>query len=208
MTNGNSLYLRPSFKTLSVDSRGFRRLAWLALIVCIRNKYLEAHMTTGHDIAMALRAAYMTFHRQADAHLSRKGVTADQFVLLAALADGDAVSQQNLVRRLSSDPNTVRAMLVLLEGRGFVVRQRDPTDRRLRSVALTAKGRRAFEKLRVASEPLRARLVATFRRDEVAALLAFLDRIATVMGQPAASRSGARGASAASARTAGGTRRQ
>ena len=39
-------------------------------------------------------------------------MTADQFVLLSALADADGVTQQELVRRVSSDPNTVRAMLL------------------------------------------------------------------------------------------------
>ena len=56
---------------------------------------------------MALRTAYLTFHRQADALFAGRGVTADQFVLLAALAEGDAVTQQDLVRRVSSDPNAV-----------------------------------------------------------------------------------------------------
>jgi DNA-binding MarR family transcriptional regulator len=135
-------------------------------------------LITGHDIAMALRAAYLTFHRQADAHFAGRGVTADQFVLLASLAGGDAVTQQELVRRVSSDPNTVRAMLLLLEGRGFVMRMKHPTDGRARSVILTAKGRRMYEKLRAGSEPLRERLLAAFEPEEIAALTEFLGRIA------------------------------
>lgn len=134
-------------------------------------------MTTGHDIAMALRRAYLTFHRQADAHFAGRGVTADQFVILASLAEGDAVTQQELVRRVSSDPNTVRAMLLLLEGRGFVARRRHPTDGRARSVVLTPKGRRVYEKLREGSEPLRAQLLAAFGADEAAALLDYLGRV-------------------------------
>jgi DNA-binding MarR family transcriptional regulator len=144
----------------------------------------RADVTTGHDIAMALRAAYLTFHRQADAHFARHGVTADQFVLLAALADGDAVTQQDLVRRVSSDPNTVRAMLLLLEDRGLVARLRHPTDGRARSVTLTARGRRAYAKLRAGSEPLRARLVAAFWPREATAFLGFLSRVAAAMAQP------------------------
>ena len=41
------------------------------------------------------------------------------------------------MERISSDPNTVRAMLLLLEQRGLVVRERHPTDGRARTVALT-----------------------------------------------------------------------
>src|SRR5438309_11794375 len=100
-----------------------------------------AMTTAGHEIARALRAAYLALHRQTNACFAKDGVTADQFVLLAALADGDAVTQQELVRRVSSDPNTVRAMLLLLEGRALVARQRHPADGRARRVSLTAKGR-------------------------------------------------------------------
>ena len=79
---------------------------------------------------MALRAAYWAMHRQTQARLARCGVTADQFVLLALLAEQDGITQQELVRRASSDANTVRAMLVLMESRGLVTRKGHPTDGR------------------------------------------------------------------------------
>ena len=71
----------------------------------------------GHEIAMTLRAAYMALHRQTDAALVRRGLTADQFVVLTALAGGEARTQRELVARTASDPSTFRAMLVLLETR-------------------------------------------------------------------------------------------
>jgi DNA-binding MarR family transcriptional regulator len=145
---------------------------------------LLADVATGHDIAMALRAAYLTFHRQANAYFARHGVTADQFVLLAALQEQDGVTQQDLVRRISSDPNTVRAMLLLLEEQGFVARAPHPTDGRALSVVLTANGQRTYAKLREGSEPLRGRLLAAFRPDEATAFLELLDRVAKVMGLP------------------------
>jgi DNA-binding MarR family transcriptional regulator len=142
-------------------------------------------MPTGHELALALRAAYLALHRQSDAHFARQGVTADQFVLLAALAEGgDAMTQQDLVRRASSDPNTVGAMLQLLEARGLVTRRRHPTDGRARRVTLTARGRRKYDRLLASSEPLRARLLDGFRADEVNILLRLLGRVTEVMGPP------------------------
>jgi DNA-binding MarR family transcriptional regulator len=159
-------------------------------------------MATGHEVAMALRAAYLALHRQADAHFTRRGVTADQFVLLAALAEGgDAVTQQELARRVSSDPNTAGAMLLLLEGRGLVARQRHPTDGRARSVTLTARGRRLYDRLRASSEPLRSRLLDAFRPDEVTALLGLLGRIAERMTPPEGGRPRPRTRRAASERS-------
>jgi DNA-binding MarR family transcriptional regulator len=137
--------------------------------------------TSGREVARALRAAYLALHRQTNACFAEDGVTADQFVLLAALADADGVTQQELVRRVGSDPSTVRAMLLLLEGRGLVSRERHPADGRARRVTLTGKGRRLFEQLLTKSEGLRARMLAAFRLEEVAALVRFLRRVAEVM---------------------------
>ena len=142
-------------------------------------------MTSGREIARALRAAYLALHRRTNACLARDGVTADQFVLLSALADADAVNQQELVRRISSDPNTVRAMLLLLESRGLIARDRCPADGRARSVTLTAKGRQVFRRLWRKSEPLRERLLSAFRPDEVVALVGHLRRVADVLAPPA-----------------------
>jgi DNA-binding MarR family transcriptional regulator len=147
-------------------------------------------MTSGREVARALRAAYLALHRQTNDCFANDGVTADQFVLLSALADADAVTQQELVRRVSSDANTLRAMLLLLEGRGLVARQRHPTDGRARRVALTRKGRQVFEKLWSKSEPLRVRLLTAFRPEEVTALTRLLRRVADVMAPPASNGSG------------------
>ena len=114
-------------------------------------------MTTGSELPIALRAAYLALHRRSEARFAPHGVTADQFVLLATLArGGEALTQRELARRMSSDPSTVRAMLVLLERRGLVERDAHPTDARARTVALTAKGGRAFRRLWKAGESIRA----------------------------------------------------
>ena len=142
-------------------------------------------MISGREVARALRAAYLALHRQTNDCFAKDGMTADQFVLLSALADADAVTQQELDRRVGSDPSTVRAMLVLLEGRGLVARARHPADGRARCVTLTGKGRQVFTTLWTKSELLRARLLSACRPDEVTTLLGFLHRVAEVMAPPA-----------------------
>ena len=141
-------------------------------------------MVTGHDIAMGLRAAYLSMHRQTNAHLARRGMTADQFVLIALLAEQDGITQQQLVRQACSDPNTVRAMLVLLENRGLVIRKQHPTDGRSRRVTLTCRGRQAYNRLLKEIKPLQYRLSALFRARESETLVVFLNRISEAMAQP------------------------
>jgi len=119
-------------------------------------------MNKGHNLAMALRAAYLSMHRQTNAHLAGVGITADQFVCLALLAEEDGITQQELVRRANSDPNTIRAMLMLLEKRGLVKREKHPTDGRARHVTLTSRGRtvyrRSMEQVREVQDLLKAQI--------------------------------------------------
>jgi DNA-binding MarR family transcriptional regulator len=139
-------------------------------------------MTTGSDIAIALRAAYLALHRRSEARFAPYDVTADQFVLLATLArGGQALTQRELARRMSSDPSTVRAMLVLLEKRRLVQRGSHPSDARARTVALTAGGEQAFQQLWTAGEPVREQLLAALRPDEAATLVGLLARVADAL---------------------------
>jgi DNA-binding MarR family transcriptional regulator len=143
-------------------------------------------MPTGHELAMSLRAAYLVMHRRTDDALDSHGVTADQFVLMALLAQADAMTQRDLARRASSDPNTVRAMLLLLERQGLVARRKHRTDARARTVSLTAKGRRAQERLWAASDTIRQELLATLSPGEAESLFGLLGRVVSAMEKAAA----------------------
>lgn len=148
-------------------------------------------MTVNRELPMALRAAYLALHRRSEAQFATLDVTADQFVLLATLAEGRALTQRELARRMPSDPSTVRAMLVLLERRGLVKRNAHPTDGRARTVALTAAGRRTFDKLWTAGEPIRELLCGALAPDEVNALVELLTRVASALNLECVRTSGA-----------------
>ena len=132
---------------------------------------------------MRLRAAYLLMHRQTNAFLAPLGLTADQFVLLALLADEDGITQQELTERARSDPNTIRAMLVRMENNGIVKRGRHLTDGRARMVTLTRKGRRAYARLSAEIKPLQDALLRPFGAKGAKRLVASLDRISEAMMQ-------------------------
>ena len=134
-------------------------------------------MTHGRELPRLLRAAYFGMHRISDAHFASHGVTADQFVVLACLAEQDAIMQKDLARLACSDPSTTGAMLVLLEGRGLVSRARNPDDSRARLVTLAPKGRRLFDRLWRTSEPIRVQMLVGFSADEAGLLVGYLRRL-------------------------------
>ena len=134
-----------------------------------------------HSIAMSLRAAYLSMHRQTEAATIKHGITANQFVLLALLAQEDRITQQELGQRACSDPNTIRAMLVLLENRGLVERTYDKDDGRKRKIIITDKGRRFFEKLWDSTKPSRRRFLTIFSVKEIEIIIKNLKLISDGM---------------------------
>lgn len=135
-------------------------------------------MAENSELPLALRSAYLAMHRTSDAQFAPFGVTADQFVLLATLSRGDAITQRELARRMPSDPSTVRAMLVLLETQGLVEREVHPSDSRARTVALTVAGKRKFQQLWNASESIRTKMFETIQPNDAVEFIRILTRIA------------------------------
>ena len=134
-------------------------------------------MTSQDKLPRALRAAYLALHRRSEARFAKYGITADQFVLLATLAGQNALTQRELAHGMPSDPSTVRAMIVLLEGCGLVERHEHPTDRRARTVALTAAGKRKFRQVWKAGESIRARMANSLESGEAETLVRLLTSV-------------------------------
>jgi DNA-binding MarR family transcriptional regulator len=142
----------------------------------------------GHEIAMSLRGAYLAMHRQSDANFAAYGITADQFIILASLNDGSVLTQSEMCRRTYTDPNTMGSMLALLQSRGLVRRMKHPKDGRVRTVALTPKGKRICTKAFAGVEAFRARLAGLFTEEELEAFLRHLKSVIQELSPPPRSR--------------------
>ena len=112
----------------------------------------------GDELAMWLRKGYLAFHRRVNAWMLNYGITADQFVVLRVVGREPGITQIEIVERTASDPNTVAAILRLLERRNLVRRQPHAHDRRAHCVFLTAAGDKLQQRTFKDSEPLRAAL--------------------------------------------------
>jgi len=128
-------------------------------------------MVAGHDIALGLRAAYLSMQSaQTDGCLADHGATADQFVLLGVLArqrrDHPAGA---LVRRASSDPTRSGPCWCCSRGEAWSRGAAIPPIAAPRNVHLTREGRQSFKRLLADTESLRERLLGAFRPEEAAA---------------------------------------
>jgi len=94
--------------------------------------------------------------------LAEHRLTRPSFQVLSALldADGNALTQRELMAKVARTSGTVSVRLARLERAGLVTREPDPDDRRTVTVTLTDRGREWVEAAKPAYEEAAARLVA------------------------------------------------
>ncbi|MEV6973878.1 MarR family transcriptional regulator [Kitasatospora sp. NPDC093806] len=99
------------------------------------------------------------FHREYEEAAAARSLTGAQAKVLALLRRGPMPMRQ-IAQTLSCEPSNITGIVDRLETRGFVTRQADRQDRRVKLVAATDTGATASEELReslnFAREPLAA----------------------------------------------------
>jgi DNA-binding MarR family transcriptional regulator len=100
------------------------------------------------------------------------------WLVLAALDDGQQRTQLELSRMVCVDKTTLISVLDRLEQHELVVRTVDPADRRVRIPQITAAGRRVYAKFATARDAAEARALDGVDPAQRALLLDLLARIA------------------------------
>ena len=97
---------------------------------------------SGADLALLLLAGFRTLADQASAELARRGYEdvrpVHDFALRAILSGADSASE--LGRRMSVTKQAAAKTISLLEGRRYVTREPDSTDRRRARIRVTDRG--------------------------------------------------------------------
>ena len=101
-----------------------------------------------------------------------------EFAVLNGLAEAGPMSQGRLGASMRVHASNLVALIDGLEADGFVVRRRDPTDRRRYLVELTAGGRRRLEHARQAAAHAEEELLAPLNEAERKQLHEYLTRVA------------------------------
>lgn len=112
-----------------------------------------------------------------DRSLEASGLTVTQYALLAHLASFDGISIGALAEKMVMDPTSLTRTLRPLEREGLVALKPSRSDRRMRSLHLTAAGRRAFDAAKPAWARAQRHIEAAIGDLETPALHAALDRV-------------------------------
>src|SRR4029079_11193760 len=100
------------------------------------------------------------FKSKAISEVEQAGFSLYDYSVLALLGEQARETQATIAEALQLDRSQLGAILYSLEERGYVERQRDPSDRRRHIVSLTPEGRRVLIRLRSITKNLRDELLA------------------------------------------------
>lgn len=87
---------------------------------------------------------YLKSRRLAEESLRPLNATWPQFGALLNLVQGDRITQRELAERLETDATTTMVICDSLGKKGWVNREKDPSDRRVNRLVLTEEGRSVF----------------------------------------------------------------
>lgn len=105
----------------------------------------ELGQTIGFNLRLAQQASFQAFARRVGSSELRPGF----YATLALIHENPGISQTALSQANGRDKSTLTPVLDDLEQRGFVLRERLPTDRRSYSLRLTTEGAKALKTLRM-----------------------------------------------------------
>lgn len=120
-----------------------------------------------------------TLERSFDDALAQAGGTRPTWLIMIAIISGRGTTQSALAEAVGITGATLVHHLDRLEQAGLVQRQQDPSNRRVRTLALTEDGRDAFFRLREAAMAFDARLRSGISERDQATLRRLLDRLRT-----------------------------
>jgi MarR family transcriptional regulator for hemolysin len=128
-------------------------------------------------IGLALTNTARAVSRAFDEALAAAGGSRPLWLVLISLKTRPVSNQQQLARAVGIQGATLTHHLNAMEEEGLLTRRRDPANRRVHVVELTARGEATFQRLREAAGAFDRRLRAGMSESDLTRLRELLDRL-------------------------------
>jgi len=131
-------------------------------------------------LPLLLRRAWYGLNQAFRRQISHAGATPDQFTALRTLNEGDSMglTQSELVRAMSSDPNTVASLLERMENNRWLQRKPHETDGRAKRILLLPAGKKIYNELRDCAVDLQGDILMTLPESQRNTFLEELAKVA------------------------------
>ncbi|MDN5796916.1 MAG: MarR family transcriptional regulator [Intrasporangium sp.] len=127
----------------------------------------------GRELARVAKSVARAF----DDELAAAGGSLPQWLILISLKTRQLASQRELAEAVGIQGATLTVHLDAMQTHGLLTRRRDPTNRRVHLVELTAEGQEAFSRLRRAAADFDHQLRAGISDRDIATLYRLLARL-------------------------------
>ena len=135
-------------------------------------------MNTDDRFLQALQGSARAWRLALERHLKAHGLTtAGWNALMAVVGSPEPPSQRELALRLGVDGATLVTTLDRLVASGFVRRDAEPGDRRVKRIAVTPRGAAVAEQVHAEEAALRQMTVARLDEDAMALAAAVLEEL-------------------------------
>jgi DNA-binding MarR family transcriptional regulator len=125
-----------------------------------------------------LRRAWYGLNQAFRRRLAHLELTPDQFTVLRTLLENDGITQRELAHLISSDPNTVAALVIRMEKAGLIERETHERDRRANRLGVSRSGRTRYRQGRQIAMALQGEVLTAIPEAEREEFLAQLAAIA------------------------------
>ena len=112
-------------------------------------------------LPLLLRRAWYGMNQAFRRRIAHLGVTPDQFTVMRTLLENEGITQRELTELMSSDANTVAALLERMEQAGLIERQAHEKDRRANRLRLKRSGQLKYEAARDVAVSLQTEILGS-----------------------------------------------
>jgi MarR family transcriptional regulator for hemolysin len=127
--------------------------------------------------SQALHSTARAWRQALDRRMKSLGLSQAAWMAIATVAKDVPTSQTELAARLGVEDPTMVAMIDRLVKGGYMVRVPSETDRRVKLVQLTGRGREIFQELLAVADPFRSELLGGADRAQLEQVTAFLEAL-------------------------------
>jgi DNA-binding MarR family transcriptional regulator len=151
----------------------------------MRPYYKPSNYTMRNSVGYLMRVCTNRVLPQMEALFEDQELTFSQWTTLVALHDGRITTAGDLAHNICHDAGSLTRLIDQMVKRGLVTRTRSDSDRRVVTLALTARGSDLVEALAPRVMNLWNRLLASFSHAEIDSLINLLTRLLLVAeGRP------------------------
>ncbi|KYD02676.1 hypothetical protein B5V89_05250 [Heyndrickxia sporothermodurans] len=134
-------------------------------------------MNLDDNVGVLIRNADLTITSYVRKHLEPYNLAPEQNLIMRMLWNEDGISSTELVSHLNKDKANIARMIASLEGKGFIKKVDDPSDKRTFKVHLTEEGKRLAHLVEPVQQKMRDTLTKGMTEEEVNELQKLITKI-------------------------------